>query len=187
MKMTSTLLFAFATGLATVSCTQPQLPSVNSAPMANVDLNRYMGTWYEIARLPNRFENGLDNVTANYTLESSTEVIVKNQGYESNGKISSVQGRAFVKNPQEPGRLALSFVPPYFWFQAPYHILYVNKDYSLALVSGDGPKYLWLLARSPQISEAEKNDLLGIARARGYETSRLIWVSQDRASAEKAQ
>lgn len=167
-------------GLGTlfVSCMQKHAQAINTLPMPHVELSRYLGTWYEIARLPNPFERGLSRVTANYSLASNGRLHIFNEGYYSNGEKESINGQGYMPNKLNQGHLRISFVAPYRWFYSSYNILYVNADYTLALVSGSNRDYLWLLSRSPEISEADKQTLLAIARARGFKTDALIWAHE---------
>ncbi len=159
-------------------CSQPE-PSVDTTTVEQLDLKRYMGTWYEIARLPNRFERGLVNVRATYTLLPNGKVRVYNQGvHQHDGEVSEVTGRAHRPHASHQGQLRVSFVPPYLWFYGDYNVLYVSDDYQLAVVSGSDSKLLWLLARQSRISPKQKAQLLDIAAKRGFDTTKLIWTPQ---------
>jgi lipocalin len=138
----------------------------------HVDVARYMGTWYEIAKLPLRFENGLVGVTANYTLLPNGKVRVLNKGYvkDFNGKEKTAQGTAMVVDPATNAKLKVSFFWP-FW--ADYWILELGKDYESAVVGGESRKYLWILSRTPQMDESVYNELLKRVQAKGFDTTRL--------------
>lgn len=175
MKYWLHLALIICFGAVLISCTQSRELKVNTIPMHNVNIKRYMGTWYEIARLPNKYERGLDRVMARYQLKKNGRINITNSGFDAEDEFTFVHGQGYIPNPMVAGHLRVSFVYPFRWFYGDYNILYVDKDYKLALVSGGDSQYLWILSRSPQISERDKQDLLGIARARGFDTSRLLW------------
>jgi apolipoprotein D and lipocalin family protein len=146
--------------------------------VSELDIEKYQGKWYEIARLPNRFEEGLKCVTAEYRLREDGKIAVVNQGHkiEQPEKVSSVKGVARIPKPEEPGRLKVSF----FWpFSGDYYILKVDEDYQLALVGSPSRKYLWILARNPQISESEFKKLTNFAADEGFDIGKLIRVEHD--------
>ncbi len=175
MKHLIQLILLVSLGGLLLSCANRMDISVNLRPMPDVDIRRYAGTWHEIARIPNKYEKGLNRVTATYHLRGDYRFAIKNAGYNEKGELEYVCGQGYVPNWKNPGHLRVSFVIPFHWFYGDYNILYVNKSYDLALVSGGDANYLWILAKRDHISEAEKQDLLGMARARGFDTSRLIW------------
>ena len=150
-------------------------PAVNTTPQHNISLEKYLGRWYEQARFENWFETGLDEVFTDYTAGPAGSINVLNCGRNSNGRQSSSRGRAF---PCSAGLLKVSFVPPYGWFQAPYHILYADPDYQSALVSGAGDAYLWLLTRQKTPDSMLLETLLHEAQKRGFDTSQLRQTRQ---------
>lgn len=157
---------------------------VDRTTVGSFDLPRYMGRWYEIARYNHRFERGMSNVTATYKLRSDGTVSVLNAGYkrDSHGKCRyvSVKGRAKMCDATRPGCLKVSFFP---WLFSDYYILELDdKDYSYALIGSSSDKYLWILSRTPQLSEEIKKRLLTAAMKRGYDTNRLLWIDQTRYS-----
>ena len=147
--------------------------------VSEVDLSRYAGKWYEIARLPNSFEKGLICITAEYSLREDGKVTVINSGRkeEDPSKVSSVKGKAWRPDPNEPGRLKVQF----FWpFAGGYYIFHLDeKHYQYVLVGNPSRKFLWILSRTPVMDESLYNQLIGIARDNGFETSSLIKVRQD--------
>lgn len=143
---------------------------VHTTPATNISLARYMGRWYEQARFENWFEAGMEAVCTDYRLRHDGRVEVLNCGINAKGKQKQSRGLAVVKG---EGILAVSFVPPYFWFRAPYHILYVDPEYRSALVSGIGSDYLWLLTREVQPEPSLLTELLRQARLRGFNTEQL--------------
>ena len=143
-----------------------------------VNLERYMGTWYEIARLPNSFEEGLNCVTANYSLNSNGSVKVVNRGVDEDKpeKLSEASGKAKVPNTNEPGKLKVTF----FWpFYGKYWILKLDEQYHYAIVGEPSGKYLWILSRSPQIDDELLNDLVQFCSKQGFDTRSLIFTEQD--------
>ena len=147
-----------------------------SLPAQKVELSKYLGTWYEIARIPNWFEKDLVGVTATYTLKDNGEIEVRNQGYEKtlDGKKKVAVGRAWVPDKRQSGRLKVSF----FWLvSADYIVLELDPDYQYAMV-GSGKDFLWILSRTPQLDESIYQKLTTQAAALGYDVSRLERVEQ---------
>jgi apolipoprotein D and lipocalin family protein len=145
--------------------------------VSEVNLERYMGTWYEIARFPHSFERNLVGVTATYRLKENGKVEVINQGYlhTLDGKLKKAKAFAKVPNPQEPARLKVYF----FWpFGADYLILDLAPDYTWALVGSSSPNYLWILSRTPQMEPQLYNDIVQKAQSLGYDISKLELVEQ---------
>lgn len=146
--------------------------------VSRVDLEKYSGKWYEIARLPNSFEKGLKCVTAEYSLMENSKVKVVNSGHEIGNPQNkqTAEGKAKVPNADYPGRLKVTF----FWpFYGDYYIIHLDDNYQYALVGSPSRKYLWILARKKTISEDVKQKLLKIADEQGFKTDDLIWVKQD--------
>lgn len=156
------------------SCKTPQdLPTVKE-----VNLQKYVGTWHEIARLPNRFEKGLTCITATYTLKENGEIEVLNQGYllENVSEKSQAKGKAWVPNANYPGRLKVQF----FWpFAGDYYIISLDKDYQYVLVGSPNRKFLWVLSKNKQLDEVIYQKLLTIAKEQGFDISTMIKVNQD--------
>lgn len=149
----------------------------NKTVVKNLDIQRYLGTWYEIARYDHRFERGLVGVTATYTMKDDGSLKVVNRGYKNNlnGKASEVIGKAKIPNPQEPAKLKVSF----FWFfYGDYYVLELDNDYQWAVVGSKSDKYLWILSRSPQMDPDLYQSILKRLLARGYDTTQLIKVPQ---------
>lgn len=164
------ILLLFAAVLALLACT-PHV-TVDNSTVASLDLNRYVGSWYEIARFDHRFERGLSHCTAQYTLQPDGTVRVVNSGMKG-GKAKESVGKA--KTTDTAGLLRVSFFGPFY---GDYRVLLIAPDYSYALVGSGTDDYLWLLSRTPTISVETKHLLLSEAARRGYDTSRLIWVKQ---------
>ncbi len=164
--------------LSFMSCSKNTHSMVNNETVKNVDLNRYMGLWYEIARFDYKWERDLVGVTAEYSLMSNGKVKVVNSGYEDtlNGKFKSSTGKAKLADKNTPGHLRVAF---FLWFYADYFILDLDQEnYSYALVGGKDGDYLWILSRTPQLPQQTIDMLVEKARSRGYDTSKLIWTPQ---------
>lgn len=151
---------------------------LNLETVKNVDLNRYIGKWYEIARFDHSFERGLVGTTATYSFRVDGKISVVNEGYKKTlkGKRTKAIGKAKCPNPNEPGKLKVSF----FWFfYGDYNILELDTvNYQYVLIGGSSPKYLWILSRTPQMQPEIYEMLLQKAKDRGYDLSKLIKVEQ---------
>lgn len=145
---------------------------VDNSTVMSVDLDRYLGRWYEIAKFDHPFERGLDYAMAHYTLREDGKIDVLNTGIKD-GRAKDAKGIAKTTN--LPGLLRVSFFGPFY---AEYRIMMLDDDYQYVLVGGSTDKYLWILSRTPQLDEATKALLLAEADRRGYNTNRLIWVKQ---------
>lgn len=145
----------------------------------NFSLERYLGTWYEIARLDHRFERGLTQVTATYSLRDDGGVRVFNRGYnEAKSRWSEAEGKAYFVGEPDIGRLKVTF----FWpFYGAYNIIALEPgNYSYALVIGNNTKYMWILARKPSLDPTVLEKLLNQARELGFATDELIYPQTDR-------
>lgn len=146
----------------------------NKMAVSKLDLERYLGKWYEIARSPNPFEKGMTNVTAEYSFRDNGLINVLNSG-DKNGKRKKAVGRARRPDETQPASLQVSFFGP-FW--ADYIILEIEKDnYSWVLV-GSGNRFFWILSRTPELDDTIIQKLLEKARSLGYETSSVILAKQ---------
>lgn len=151
--------------------------------VADLDLQRYLGLWYEIGRLPLKYEEaGATCVTAHYALSDDGDVAVDNRCFDSKGKPTSVQGRAKpVKG--EPGQFHVSFLPELLrWIpftEGDYWVLKIDPDYRVALVGTPHRDYLWLLSREPQLDEATTAAYLAEGQAQGFDLTNWITVVQD--------
>jgi apolipoprotein D and lipocalin family protein len=147
-------------------------------PVEDFQLQRYLGTWYEIARLDHSFERGLTRVSAEYSLREDGAVRVVNRGFSvREEKWKQAEGRArFVQAPQT-GHLKVSFFGPFYGSYVIFELDHENYQY--AVVSGPNTSYLWILARTPKIDAELKADLIARAAARGFDTSALIFVEHD--------
>lgn len=145
---------------------------IDNSTVKAVDLNRYLGSWYEIAKYDHVFERGLDYAMANYTLREDGKIDVLNTGIKD-GRAKDAKGIAKTTN--IPGLLKVSFFGPFY---SDYRIMMLDADYQYVLVGGSNDKYLWILSRTPKLDDATKTLILAEANRRGYDTSKLIWVKQ---------
>lgn len=142
------------------------------------ELERYLGTWYEIARLDHSFERDLDNVKAEYSLRPDGNLEVVNSGYDvESGERNEAVGVAKFIGEKNVASLKVSFFGPFY---GGYHVVELDDDYRWALVVGQSRKYMWILARDKQIPEQVRARLLQRATELGIDVSELIWVEQDR-------
>ena len=148
-------------------------PKVDNAPVVALDLNRYLGEWYEIARFDHSFERGIERAKAVYTLNEDGTIEVVNSGIKD-GKPKKAVGKG--KRTNTPALLRVSFFGPFY---ADYRVMMIDADYTYALVGSGGADYLWILSRTPTLADDAKSALLVEARRRGYDTRKLIWVKHD--------
>tara|TARA_Y100001960_G_scaffold304782_1_gene358327 strand:- start:3400 stop:3936 length:537 start_codon:yes stop_codon:yes gene_type:complete len=142
-------------------------------PIKNFDTNRYLGTWYEIARLDHSFERGLSNVSATYSFNDDGSIQVINRGWnEEEQSWSEALGKAkFVQDPSI-GHLKVSFFGPFY---SSYVIFYLEPDYSTALVSGYNNDYFWILSRHTKVPDYKLKKYLRIAQQAGFDTQSLLF------------
>jgi len=142
------------------------------------ELERYLGTWYEIARLDHRFERGLSAVTATYSMRDDGGVKVLNKGYNAEDEEwDEAIGKAYIVDKPDVGQLKVSFFGPFY---GGYNIIELDKEnYEYSLVAGPDRSYLWILARSPDLDEAVVKRLVDKAKQLGFSTDELIFVSHD--------
>ena len=148
-------------------------------PVSGFDGARYMGKWYEIARLDHSFEKNLSNVSALYTAKETGEIAVLNRGYnEKTGEWKQIEGKARFVGDETIGSLKVSFFGPFY---GGYHIIELDRvNYSYAMVSGPSLSYLWILSRTRMLDEAIYSELVTRAGTLGFDTSKLIQVVHDR-------
>lgn len=147
---------------------------IDRTTVADIDLKRYMGRWYEIARFDHSFEHNMEYCEAFYAPQSDGTISVTNTGINTKTERRRTSyGKA--KLGKEPGQLRVSF----FWiFYSDYNILALDEEYEWALVGSRSPKYLWILSRTRHLDSRTANNIVAIAQSRGYDTSQLIWVKQ---------
>lgn len=171
-------LYAFpiiAALMAYSYCQAKENVLINTSTVRQLDVPRFMGKWYEIARYDHPFEKDMTHVTAEYSLEANGKIRVVNQGMK-HGTPKTAIGKAKQPDPTKyPGRLKVSF---FLWFYSDYYVLELDKDYQYALIGSSSDNYLWILSRTPEISEPILNELLENLQKRGYDLSKLIFVEQ---------
>lgn len=150
----------------------------DTTPQQGIRLSRYLGRWYEQARYECFFERDMDGVYTDYTAREDGSIAITNAGTTAGGRHKEASGRAVMPDEEMHGRLLVSFVPPYKWFRAPYHILYVDEDYRMALVSGASSGYLWLLTRDRRADGMTMRRLLDEAQKRGFDITALRLTRQ---------
>jgi len=147
-------------------------------PVNNFKIERYLGKWYEIARLDHSFERGLSQVTANYNMRSDGGIKVINRGYSAEkNSWKQAEGKAYFVENSDLGYLKVSFFGPFYGAYIVFELDHENYQYSL--VSGPDKSYLWILSRSPKIKENTKNMLIKRAKELGFDTSKLIYVEHE--------
>jgi apolipoprotein D and lipocalin family protein len=144
-------------------------------PVDNFELNRYLGDWYEIARLDHSFERGLEAVKAEYSLRDDGGIRVINSGRDSKTQVAQqAEGRAYFVEEPNRGHLKVSFFGPFF---GSYVIFELDENYQYAFIAGNNRDYLWLLARTPEVSEELIDKFISRASLLGFDTSQLIFVT----------
>lgn len=147
-------------------------------PVDHFELQRYLGTWYEIARLDHRFERGLTRVQAQYALNADGSVQVINRGYDPvRQRWQQATGVARFMGSPGTGLLKVSFFRPFYGTYAVFAL--DHADYQYAVIAGPSHDYLWILARTPTLAEPLKQQLVEKARTAGFDTRQLIFVAQD--------
>lgn len=154
---------------------------ITAPPVTGFDADRYLGTWYEVARLDHGFERGLSHVSATYTRREDGKITVHNRGLkDETGKYKDATGKAKFADSSDKGHLKVSFFGPFY---GDYIIFDLDKSaYSRAYVSGGRDNYLWLLSRTPTVPESVRQDFIAKSSALGYEIEELIWVDQSKSN-----
>lgn len=167
---TRKIILTLLSSLLLLGCTgKPKLVK----PVSAFELNRYLGTWYEIARLDHSFERGLNQITAEYSLNEDGSVKVVNRGWkEEEGQWSEALGKAKFVGDSEKGHLKVSFFGPFY---GSYIIFHLEPDYSTALISGPNLDYFWILSRTPTLEDEELERLKKIASQVGFDTNSLLY------------
>ena len=165
-----------ASAMVTVGCAgvPDGLQTVNG-----FELDRYLGTWYEVARLDHRFERGMTDVTATYGMRSDGGVSVVNRGYEVPKKDwNTATGKAYFTGDSDVGELKVSFFGPFY---GGYNVIELDKEnYQYSMVAGPSFDYLWILSRSPQLDMDVLSSLVDEAKSLGFPTDELIYVDHSR-------
>lgn len=169
------LTFIFAISILLTGCLG--MPAKVS-PVKEFDLSRYLGRWYEIARLDHSFERGLEQVTAEYSMRDDGGVSVKNRGYSPTEKQwKEAEGKAYFVNGTEEGYLKVSFFGPFYGSYVVFEL--DDENYEYAFVSGPDLSYLWLLSRKPTLTQGVIDRFVEQAEALGFNTKNLIFVKQN--------
>ncbi|MEG1117078.1 MAG: lipocalin family protein [Janthinobacterium sp.] len=150
----------------------------NIVPVSNFDTTRYLGKWYEIARLDHSFERGLSHVTADYSLRQDGGLKVLNRGYkDADTKWKEAEGKAYFVDKKDVGYLKVSFFGPFYGSYIVFDL--DQQNYSYSMISGPDKSYFWLLSRTPTMDPALQQRLIEKAGGLGFDTSKLIYVKQN--------
>lgn len=144
--------------------------TVDNSVVDSLDVNRYLGEWYEIARYDHRFERGMENTRAIYSMRDDGMIDVINTGVKD-GERKESKGKA--KLTDTPALLRVSFFGPFY---SDYRVMMLDADYQYALIGSGSDDYLWILSRKPSLTDTVKQQVIMEAQRRGYDTSKLIWV-----------
>jgi apolipoprotein D and lipocalin family protein len=179
MKTEKLIISGTVLSLITISI----LSSCRSIPKGAIAVKpfegkKYIGKWYEIARLDFRFERDLNNTTANYSLNDNGTIKVVNRGYNyKTNEWKEAVGKAKFVSSTDVGKLKVSFFGPFY---SGYNVIAIDAEYKYALIAGKNLKYLWLLSREKTMPENVKQDYLKKAQDLGYNISALVWVEHDK-------
>lgn len=175
MSFIRSAIFALFFALTLAGCSTA--PPEGVRPVTSFDINRYLGQWYEIARLDHSFERGMSDVNATYQLQDDGSVKVINRGYDTQRQTwKEAIGRALFIGDSGTGSLKVSFFGPFY---GGYHVIALDQqNYRWSLVAGPDRDYLWILARDKTLPADVREQLLRQAKALGFATDKLIWVEQ---------
>jgi apolipoprotein D and lipocalin family protein len=175
MKITTLLCFSFLATLFFNACSSiPQ----GATAVSPFEKEKYLGKWYEIARMDFKFEKNLNNTTAEYGVREDGKISVTNKGFNYvTQEWTEAIGKAKFTGDEDVAMLKVSFFGPFY---AGYNVIALDKDYTYALVAGKDVSYLWILSRETTIPESVKADYLKIAQDLGYQTDELIWVEHNK-------
>jgi apolipoprotein D and lipocalin family protein len=170
------VLIGAGIAIALYSCSSTIPKKVNA--VNDFDKTKYLGKWFEIARLDFKYEKGLNNVTAEYSVNDDGTIKVDNKGYNvKKDKWEESIGKAKFVKKDNVGMLKVSFFGPFY---SGYNVIAIDKDYKYALVVGESLKYMWILSRETKIPESIKADYLIKAQEIGYNISDLVWVEHNK-------
>lgn len=165
-------------GLFTNCKTQTRHNMLDQSTVSGVELNRYLGKWYEVARFNHSFERGLTGVTATYSLRPDGKIKVLNEGYKNslNGRHKVAVGKAMIPDPKDLSKLKVSF---FLNFYADYLIMELDQvNYQYAMIGSNSPDFIWILSRTPVMPDEVYQKLISSAKRRGYTVEKLIRVPQ---------
>jgi apolipoprotein D and lipocalin family protein len=169
-------LFAASLFLIVLASCSASIP-MGAEAVSPFDVERYLGKWYEIARIDFKHERGLNNTTAEYSLKQDGSIKVDNRGYNvEKQEWEQAIGKAKFVDDKNLARLKVSFFGPFY---SGYNVIAIDDNYQYALVAGQDLDYLWILSRSIEIPEDIKNSYLEIAKGVGYDTNRLLWIEHN--------
>lgn len=164
------------TGVALYATRKPAIPQ-GVEPVENFDLQRYLGKWYEVARIEHSFEKGLQRTQAEYSLAQDGSIFVTNRGYDpKRGEWKVSHGKAKPTIAPDVAALKVSFFGPFY---SGYNVVALCKDYQWAMVIGSSLDYFWILSRQPSLPNGVEDRLLEQARTLGVDTQKILWVHQD--------
>ena len=172
------LLTILLVGYNIITATAQPDKEIDNRAIDSLDLKKYVGLWYEIARFDHPFERGLVGVTTQYTIKPDGNIEVIGCGYQDSlrGEKKEIVGKVHIPDTTQPGILRVTF---FLIFNTDYHILEVEKDYSAALIGSSQCDYLWIVSRTPTLPPKKLKDLEQRAKRRGYDTTALIFVPHD--------
>ena len=169
------IITAIAVSFLSVACSTPA-PPPGVTVVSPFDVQRYLGTWYEIARFDHPFESGLEKVTIAWHPRDDGGLDVVNKGYNPDrGMWQKTDGVAYFTGEPSRAALKISFFGPFY---GSYNVIGLDKEYRYALVCGPDRDYLWLLARAPTIAPEVRQQMLDIATRQGFDVGKLVWVNQ---------
>lgn len=154
-------------------------------PLKDVEFKSYTGTWYEIARLPNKFQKNLNNTTLTFRIDSEGKMKMISRGYKKSKKedCTTMKGTVNIPDSKKKGKLEVKL---FKFVTLKYNIIDIDKvNFEYALVAGEDKDFLWILSRSPELSKGNYDKMLKSAEAKGFNVSRLEMVKQDFAFAKK--
>lgn len=160
------------------NCKTENYGKIDAGVVKTLDIDKYLGTWYEIYRLPMRAEKDLVNVTATYSTRDDGDIKVLNQGYKftPDGKHKKATAKAWMPDKNIQGALIVKF---FGLFKSSYHVLYIDENYEHAIVSTYNRKYAWILARKPYVLPNLEKELVAKAAKMGVDTSQFIKTLQE--------
>lgn len=175
MEMTRAVLTGIVMSMALLGCAAAPNPYKG---VTGFEKEKYLGKWYEIARLDFSFERNLNNTTAEYGVGAEGKISVLNKGYNTKkSKWDSAKGKAQFRGADSIGELEVSFFGPFY---GQYNVIALDTNYQHALVAGKNTDYLWILSRTRSIPPEVRAEYLGIAHRFAFDTTKLIWVEHDR-------
>lgn len=169
------VIAAVTAAFLVVACSSPT-PPPGVTVVSNFDAQRFLGTWYEIARMDHKFERGLEKVTATYSAMDDGGIQVVNRGYNPDRQMwQQTVGQAYFTGAPNRAAMKISFFGPFY---GGYNVIALDREYRHALVCGPDRNYLWILSRTPTITAEMKQQMLDVAIRQGFDVTKLIWVKQ---------